>query len=49
MVTLLKNSESSKPSDPNRVILDYVALLNLSICNTWENIKKSYKNNKLKY
>ena len=34
MVTLLKNSESSKTSDPNRVILDYVALLNLSICNT---------------
>ena len=27
----------------------YVALSNLSICYTWENIKKSYKNNILKY
>ena len=26
----------------------YVALSNLSICYTWKNIKKSYKNNKFK-
>ena len=26
----------------------YIALSNLSICYTWKNIKKSYKNNKLK-
>ena len=54
------NSENSKTSDPHRLLLnladkinlkgsdEYVALSNLSIYYTLENIKKSYKNNKLK-
>ena len=52
------NSENSKKSDPQRLLLNltdklnlkgsdkYVALSNLSIYYTWKNIKKSYKNNK---
>ena len=52
------NSKNSKTSDPHRLLLNltdkvnlkksdkYVALSNLSIYYTWENIKKSYKNNK---
>ena len=54
------NSENSKTSDPHRLLLNlpdkinlnrsykYVALSNLSIYYTWENIKKPYKNNKFK-
>ena len=54
------NSESSKTSDPHRLLLNlrdkinlkgsdkYVALSNLSIYYTWKNIKKSCKNNKFK-
>ena len=54
------NSENSKTSDLNRIILDltdktnlkridkYVALSNLSIYYTWQHTKKSYKNDKLK-
>ena len=54
------NSENSKTSAPHRLLLNlsdkinlkrsdkYVALSNLSIYNTWKNIKKSYKNNKFK-
>ena len=50
------NTENSKTSAPHRLLLNlshqinlkrsdkYVALSNLSICNTWKNIKKSYKN-----
>ena len=53
------NSESSKTSDPHRLLLNlsdkinlrrsdkYVALSNLSIYYTWRNIKL-YKNNKFK-
>ena len=49
-----------KTSDPHRLLVNlsdkinlersdkYVALSNLSISYTWENIKKSYKNNKFK-
>ena len=60
MDTIFLNSENSKPSDPHRLLFNitdkinlkvsdkYVALSNLSIYYTWENIKKSYKNNKLK-
>ena len=60
MDTLFMNSESSKTSDPHRLILNlpnkislkrsdkYVALSNLSIYYAWRNIKKSYKNNKFK-
>ena len=54
------NSENSKTSDPHRLVINladkinlkksdkYVALSNLSIYNTWKNIRKSYKNNKFK-
>ena len=57
MDTILMNSESSKRSDPHRLLLNltdeikvkrsdkHVALSNLSIYYTWKNIKKSYKNN----
>ena len=53
------NSKNSKTSHPHRLLLNltdkislkrsdkYVALSNLSIYNTLENIKKSYNNNKL--
>ena len=54
------NSESSKVSDPHRLLLNlsdkinlkrsdkYVALSNRSIYYKWKNIKKSYKNSKFK-
>ena len=54
------NSGNSETSNPHRVLLNltdtinlnrsdkYVALSNLSIYYTWENIKMSYKNNKCK-
>ena len=60
MDTIFMNSENSKTSDPHRQLLNlldkintkrshkYVALSNLSIYNTWKNIKKSYENNKFK-
>ena len=60
MDTIFTNSGNSKTSDPHRLLLNlsgkialrrsdkYVALSNLSICYTWKNIKKSYKNNKFK-
>ena len=55
--TILMNSGNSKTSDPHRILLSlsdkinwyiYVALSNFSIYYTWENIKKSYKNNTFK-
>ena len=60
MDTLFMNSENSKTSDPHRLLLNlsdkinlrrsdkYVALSNLSVYCTWKNIKRSYKNTKLK-
>ena len=54
------NFKNSKTSDPHRLLLNltdkinlrrkdkYIALSNLSICYTWGNIKKAYKNNKFK-
>ena len=60
MDTIFINSGSSKTSNPHRLLFNlsykrnlersdkYVALSNLSIYYTWKNIKKSYKNNKLK-
>ena len=60
MDSIFMNSENSKTSDPHRLLLnladkinlkgsdEYVALSNLSIYYTLENIKKSYKNDKLK-
>ena len=53
------NSEKSKTSNPERILLNlsnkinlkrsdkYVALSNLSIYYTWENIKKLYKSNEI--
>ena len=54
------NSKNSKTSNPHRLLLNltdkidlrrkdkYIALSNFSICYTWENITRSYKNNKFK-
>ena len=54
------NSENSKTSDTHRLLINfsdkinlkrsdkYVALSNLIIYYAWENIKKTYKNNKFK-
>ena len=54
------NFENSKTFDPHRILLNltdkkdlmrsdkYVALSNLSIYYTWNNIRKSYENNKFK-
>ena len=60
MDTKFMNSENSKTSDPQRLLLNlsdkinlkrndkYVGLSNLSIYYSWKNIKISQKNNKLK-
>ena len=60
MDTKFMNSGNSKTSDYHRLLFNlsdkielkwsdrYVALLNLSIYYKWENIKKSYKDNKFK-
>ena len=60
MSTIFMNPENSNTFDPHRLLLNltdkrylrrkdkYIALSNLSIYHTWKNIKKSYKNNKLK-
>ena len=60
MNTIFMNPENGKTPDPYRLLLNltdkinfkrsdkYVALLNLSIYYTWENITKLYKNNKFK-
>ena len=54
------NSQNITTSDPHRLLPhltdkinlksndEYVALSNLSICYTWKNVKKSYKNHKRK-
>ena len=54
------NSENSKFSDPHSLVLnlgdkiklrkrdEYIALSNLNIYYTWENINRSYKNNNFK-
>ena len=60
MDTIFMNSENSKTSKPNVLILKLthkldlrmgekvIALSNLSIYYTWKNIKSSYNNNKFK-
>ena len=60
MDTIVMNSENSKTSDPQRLLLNltdktnlkrsdkHVVLSNLSIYYTWKNKEKSYKNNKFK-
>ena len=57
MNTIFMNSENSKTSDPQRLLLNltdkiylrrkdkYIAFSNLGIYYTWKNIKKAYKNN----
>ena len=61
MNTIFMNSKYSKTSDTHRLLLNltdkidlkrkdkYIALSNLRIYYTWKNMKKSYKNKKLKY
>ena len=60
MDTIFMNSENSKTSEPHilklkltdkldlRLDKNVMALSNLSIYNTWNNIKSSYNNNKFK-
>ena len=60
METIFMNTEDSKTNEPNKFVrnlsqrLDlrssnkHVALQNVSISYTWNNIRKQYKNNKLK-
>ena len=60
MDTIFINSENSKTSDTHRLLINlldkinlkrsdkYIALSNLTIYYTWKNIKKSYRNNKVK-
>ena len=60
MDTIFIDSEKSKTFYPVRLLLNlpdeidlkrsnkYDALSRLSVCITWKNIKKSYKNNKFK-
>ena len=54
------NSKNKKRSDSHRLLLNltdkiklkrsdkYISLSNLSICYTWKNINRPYKNNKFK-
>ena len=60
METILVNTENSKLNEPHKYILNFsqrldlrnsdkdVALRNLSIYYTWKNIRKQYRNKKLK-
>ena len=60
MDTIFMNSENSKTSDPHRLLLNLsdkislkrkdnnFPLWNFNIYSTWQNMKKSYQNNKLK-
>ena len=60
MDTIFINSEKSKTSKPNVLLLKltnkldltmvekFIALSNLSICYAWKNIKSSHNNNKFK-
>ena len=60
MNTIFMNSKNSKRSDPHRLLPNltdkielrrkykYIGLSNLCIQYTWENLKTSFENNKLK-
>ena len=60
MKTTFMNTETSKTNEPHKFVLNLsqsldlrnsnkdVALQNLSIFYTWKNIRKQYKNDKLK-
>ena len=55
MDAIFMNSKNSKTSDPHRIVFNfsdkidldksrkYVSVSNLSICYTWQNIKKAFK------
>ena len=60
METIFMNMENSETNEPHKIVLNLsqrldlrssnknVALQNLSVYYTWKNIRKHYKNNKLK-
>ena len=60
MNAIFMNNKNSKTSDTHRLLINltdkiilkgndkYVSLSNLCMYYTWENVKKSYKNNKFK-
>ena len=60
METILMNTENSKTNEPHKFALNlsqrldlrstdkHIALQNLSVHYTWKNIRKQYKNNKVK-
>ena len=60
METIFMNTENSKTNEPHEFVFNFsqrldlrnsdkhVALQNSSIYYTWKNIRKKYKNNKLK-
>ena len=60
METIFMNTENSKTNEPHKFVFNFsqrldlrssdkhVAFQNLSISYTWKNIRKKYKNNKLK-
>ena len=60
METIFMNMENSETNEPHKIVLNLsqrldlrsshknVALQNLSVYYTWKNIRKQYKNNKLK-
>ena len=60
METIFMNTENNKTNEPHKFVLNlskrldlrssnkHVALQNLSIYYRWKNIRKQYKNNKLK-
>ena len=60
METIFMNTENSKTDEPHEFVFNFsqrldlrnsdkhVALQNSSIYYTWKNIRKKYKNNKLK-
>ena len=60
METIVKNMENSKTNKPHKFVLNllqrldlrssvkHVVLQNLSVYYTWKNMRKQYKNNKLK-
>ena len=60
MKAIFMNTENSKTNEPHKFVFNFsqrldlrssdkhVAFQNLSISYTWKNIRKKYKNNKLK-
>ena len=48
METIFVNTKNSKTNEPQKFEDKHFTLQNLSIYYTWKNIRKQYKNNKLK-